>query len=343
MLYQPISGQAGEELRSALVRARGAPGLDILVTAWAKSSGVEQLREALSAFRAAGGHVTSAVGIDLRGTSREGLDALRSLSDECYVCHDLGNRVFHPKYYLVAGANFATVIVGSGNLTLGGLFRNYEIFSISQLDLNSNEDRYYFDELLRGIQALIENEDTSKRANDELVRLLVLSNVLPEEASMPRHDERPGERLGVASFGSRTDLPDSPVTRANLIERLAGRPDLSRGLLTYRKALTANDVGITGGHQAGITVSKQDIGFFPALDERVKNPRVLMPVIDESGREWKWRFIHYNNKVIEGGTRDEYRVTGMTGYLRDAGAVPGDIITVVRTRGDTYRVSLRLS
>ncbi len=92
------------------------------------------------------------------------------------------------------------------------------------------------------------------------------------------------------------------------------------------KKLSANDVGTTGGHQAGILVPKADriLSFFPSLDSRAKNPRMTLVVreLADSSR-WEFNFIYYNNALF-GGTRNEYRLTCMTKYLRAIDAKVGD-------------------
>jgi hypothetical protein len=40
----------------------------------------------------------------------------------------------------------------------------------------------------------------------------------------------------------------------------------------------------------------------------------------------EFRFVHYNNKIVEWGTRDEYRLTRMTAVLRDLNARVGDVL-----------------
>lgn len=83
------------------------------------------------------------------------------------------------------------------------------------------------------------------------------------------------------------------------------------------KILSLNDTGETGGHQAGILIPKGGdiLQFFPELDADEKNPRISLYFIDEANQRWKFNFIYYNNKFF-GGTRNEYRLTGMTEYIR---------------------------
>ena len=97
------------------------------------------------------------------------------------------------------------------------------------------------------------------------------------------------------------------------------------------KVLSPNDTGETGGHQAGICVPKggEVLEFFPDLGNTEKNPRATLFFTDESGKEWKFCFIYYNNKFFDAkGTRNEYRLTGMTAYFREHGLKAGDTITL---------------
>ena len=91
------------------------------------------------------------------------------------------------------------------------------------------------------------------------------------------------------------------------------------------KTLSANDTGQTGGHQAGILVPKSQeiLSFFPSLDSSDKNPRHHLMFYDESGIQWKFAFIYYNNRFF-GGTRNEFRLTRMTPYIRQRNLIPGD-------------------
>ena len=104
------------------------------------------------------------------------------------------------------------------------------------------------------------------------------------------------------------------------------------------KSLSANDTGETGGHQAGILVPRDPaiLAFFPRLDSKVYNPRVHLHFLDDSGSYWEFAFIYYNNALFD-GTRNEYRLTRMTKYIRQAGLVVGDDLILSR-KDDRYRV-----
>lgn len=104
---------------------------------------------------------------------------------------------------------------------------------------------------------------------------------------------------------------------------------------TFNKTLSANDVGTTGGHQGGILIPKQDSelhAFLPHLDPSVKNPDAWLECKDEHGKVRRFRFVYYNNKLHDPtGTRNEYRITYMTGYFRDVGAREKDIFEISKS------------
>lgn len=101
--------------------------------------------------------------------------------------------------------------------------------------------------------------------------------------------------------------------------------------LAITKVLTANDTGDTGGHQAGMHVPKDPavLSFFPRLDPRVRNPRCVVDVYDDDGILWEFSFIYYNNGLF-GGTRNEYRLTCMTPFIRKYDLRPGDQVVLRR-------------
>jgi hypothetical protein len=109
-----------------------------------------------------------------------------------------------------------------------------------------------------------------------------------------------------------------------------------------RKVLSGNDVGTTGGHQAGILVPKDPriLDFFPVLDVSEKNPRCILTFVDDSGQRWKFSFIYYNNRFF-GGTRNEFRLTGMTRWLRQTDVCEGDEVEFRREGLDAYSISYR--
>lgn len=105
------------------------------------------------------------------------------------------------------------------------------------------------------------------------------------------------------------------------------------------KVLSSNDTGETGGHQAGILIPKGSdvLEFFPELNREEKNPRTYLYFIDDVDKRWKFNFIYYNNKFF-GGTRNEYRLTGMTAYIRQNNLKTGDTIILSRNDSDLLTI-----
>ena len=103
------------------------------------------------------------------------------------------------------------------------------------------------------------------------------------------------------------------------------------------KVLTFTDTGDTGSHQSGIGISKGDVSFFPPLDSELKNPRLEVEFKDQHGNTWPLQFIYYNNKLF-GGTRDEYRLTGTSGFISKFALNPGDTVIFERIGDGNYKI-----
>ena len=114
---------------------------------------------------------------------------------------------------------------------------------------------------------------------------------------------------------------------------------------TFQKTLSANDVGATGGHQGGVLIPKTNLellAFLPKLSPTIKNPDAWIDCIDEAGEFRRFRFVYYNNSLHEEeGTRNEYRITYMTGYFREYDARAGDTFEIARATGQT-RYSIKV-
>lgn len=107
------------------------------------------------------------------------------------------------------------------------------------------------------------------------------------------------------------------------------------------KTLSANDVGLTGGHQYGVLIPKKPeiLGLMPELDSETRNPRVTIVAFDAEGLVWRFNYIYYNNASF-GGTRNEYRLTGIVPYLKSCGACEGDVLQLELRSDGAYRVGL---
>ena len=111
-------------------------------------------------------------------------------------------------------------------------------------------------------------------------------------------------------------------------------------VLRVQKTLSPNDTGDTRSHQAGIHVPKALVHFFPALNESALNPRANVKLQSEKGVVGTCTYIHYNNKVVSDGTRDEYRITRIRSFLTECGARTGDTVEFNRVGDSHYFVTI---
>lgn len=110
--------------------------------------------------------------------------------------------------------------------------------------------------------------------------------------------------------------------------------------MRIRKTLSPNDMGDTRSHQAGIHVPKALARFFPALEEATLNPRCEVLLRSTEGQFGTCAYIHYNNRIVADGTRDEYRLTKIRSFLAECGAQTGDTIEFSRLSDNRYLVTI---
>ncbi|MFO1428863.1 MAG: phospholipase D family protein [Candidatus Competibacteraceae bacterium] len=171
--------------------------------AFVKRSGTKHIREALAAFSKRA-RVRISVGIDSGGTSIEGLQDLIAAvgtTGQIWVFHNANNSTFHPKIYLFKNTSAADLVIGSGNLTEGGLYTNYEASVRLKLDLSRSEHRA----LLASAEAALDRWSTLQSGiclalDHNLGRLAKCQNflgrhrILPED--FPGHEHIHRQRLG---------------------------------------------------------------------------------------------------------------------------------------------------
>lgn len=103
-----------------------------MAVAFASRDGIELLRPSLDLALDNEARIEFLVGLDMHSTSPDALQDLFALSAEtenaALYCYFSGNpgTVYHPKIYLARAHEESSVIVGSSNLTRGGLKTNVE-------------------------------------------------------------------------------------------------------------------------------------------------------------------------------------------------------------------------
>src|SRR5271157_155455 len=156
--------------------------------AFVKYSGVRHIEAGLRSFSGFG-DIRMAVGVDCQGSSFEGLSALLGATrgrGAIWVFHNENLSTFHPKVYLFKNRSRADVVVGSGNLTSGGLFTNYEASLALSLDLADERDRSLLESLEQVLDLWINPASGTARVLDEaLLQELLRSRYVVLEAQRP--------------------------------------------------------------------------------------------------------------------------------------------------------------
>ena len=110
-----------------------------------------------------------------------------------------------------------------------------------------------------------------------------------------------------------------------------------RHSIRVAKALSRNELGLTGSHQAGVLVPKSSplLELLPLLNPAEANPSRLIEFdCPQLGGVIQVRYVHYNSKVLGTGTRNEHRLTRLGRLFVRTGASPGDLLVFSFPRGN---------
>ena len=94
-----------------------------IAVAYLKNSGLESIKQSLKENRQNNKKISIITGLDFGITDSESLLELQNMNISCNIINDLN---FHPKLYIFENFDSATMILGSSNLSEGGLAINYE-------------------------------------------------------------------------------------------------------------------------------------------------------------------------------------------------------------------------
>lgn len=104
-----------------------------IAVAFVSAGGFSLVEPAFRQCLQKGGYAEFLVGLDLSATDPQALWTLYQISQTepnmaCYCFSELGiSAVYHPKLYVMKASDMATILVGSSNLTEGGLRENVEV------------------------------------------------------------------------------------------------------------------------------------------------------------------------------------------------------------------------
>ncbi len=225
--------------------------------AFVKRSGVRHIQNSLAKFSKKA-RVKISVGIDFAGTSQEGLQALLDCVEapnQIWIYHNENQSTFHPKVYLFKNDKKADVLVGSGNLTEGGLFTNYEASFAVTLNLRKKPDKA----VLKYIEESLDSWSNPEEGTAQLLTLefldeLVKNGYVPKEINAREIEEgttrgKQGERPAKISIFKAVPVrrpPKAPSVAAGKPEKrrtaVIGMPKPGKSI-GFLMTLQKTDVG----------------------------------------------------------------------------------------------------
>ena len=266
-----LQGFRPETHLDALQQLLRAPATErvIISVAYLNLGGIELVAEDLTVLAE---RVSVFAGIRNGITSKQGLDRLLKTGVKLFgVDTGAGGVIYHPKLYLGRSANKASLLVGSANLTIGGLNNNIEAGVEITLDLTRPVDQdlqqateAQFDELPETYPQNVISVTTADGIED----LLASGRLVDEQVTSPTRsmdsghqldDDVPRIRLAVQPRSAPVTILAPPAATARERALLVAWEPVWRS-----KALTERDLGIPTGATTHSTGSiNLDKGFLP--------------------------------------------------------------------------------
>ena len=249
---------------------------------YVREAGLDAVEKAIKPLVA---KTTFFVGIRNDITSIQAIKRLLAMRVKVYAV-DTGSRrrIFHPKLYFAANAKQAGVIIGSANLTLGGLHNNIEASTYMKLDLSDGNDKTF---AARAVGAFVEMLKKHPKhvfliKNKKHATKLFESGRLADEEEIPapstishvkkgaRDNLRPMKLTPAVRprFRPTTSRPDTRAT-GPVPQRAKSAPTPFKHLIWESRSLTERDLNIPAGRRTNPTGSMGlKKGSFTEIDQR---------------------------------------------------------------------------
>ena len=267
--------------------------------AFVKRSGTQHIVNELKKL-AKSARIELIVGIDHQGTSAEALGDLMAAvrpNGRVIVFHNRLPFTFHPKIYLFRSSHSAELFMGSGNLTEGGLFTNYEANIHLSLDLH-NDDSAVF---VKSVEDMLDGWSSSEIGtahvlNQELLDSLLFHGLVMSEADLARVSK---SRSGVGNGGDgvKEELPAESLFVAHPVPGAPAASSIFKGVVP---AATTPTTGPQGGLPAisnfAMTLQKTDVGVGQtSIGTSRRSPEIFIPLSARNAHpgfwEWPYGFI----------------------------------------------------
>jgi hypothetical protein len=284
--------------------------------AFVKRSGTKHIRQPLEDFSKRGGLVKISAGVDAGGTSVEGLTDLMQAVEargSVLIFKNANSSTFHPKIYLFRSATAAAVVVGSGNLTEGGLFTNYEASLLLRLDLAVPADAALLASMLQALDewstptpGLCYPLDTAL-----LARLLAQGHVPDEvrawgDEKAAKEDQKTGGQ-GLFAWHSVPSAPKAPkVGGAPAPDDASEEPEEPEDDDGLEVVTLAPVPSQAGTYKAFLmTLQKTDVGVGQTtMGTSRRSPEVFIPLVarDYDPDFWGWPDLFVEDPAWAGPT-----------------------------------------
>lgn len=372
LMHQPFTGQLGNRLLELL----DSPDYNTLniIVAFAKNSGVLRIKDSLKKFRGRGGKVNVYVGVDLGVTSYEALTVLLLHTDSLNVVHSEKSQTFHSKIYQFLGKKKGLIVIGSHNLTGGGLWTNFESSVLIPVDMSSTNGKRMLadhDSYIRELTAL-NNSFMTIGAQDDIDKLLqngyvskeVSQGVLSAKAAV---QDGNGERL--FGNGAPAALPCITMPKKEKAMAVSEKPasPIATPLSDRYQTIWFETRSMTGGSRNILDLSKKslvergdprgsffDLGdpkfmrggveFFGLKSDNINKKEDV--TLNFEGVDYIGNTILFNNSngtwrlQIKGVNASEEKITDAFRAKGEAYYLVGKIITFKKIKDDRYSISV---
>ena len=220
-----------EAIRRALDLAN--PDRVLVSVAFVREAGVRELEAAISPLAK---QAKFFVGIRNEITSIQGIKRLLRMKVALYAVDTASrNRIFHPKVYLASNDVHARVVIGSANLTAGGLLDNIEASALINLNLADESHRKFTTEIIRAFEDMLKSHPRHVfhiRSAKQADELFEAGRLVDEEVI------RAPPASSIAKKGLRDDLPRMSLhgVRRSRLARTVPKPGSAPKLPPLKKA-----------------------------------------------------------------------------------------------------------
>lgn len=174
------------DLIQARFAADGLPSAFYIVSAFASLPTVLRFKQSVIDVKNSDAELRIVLGVDMGGTSKEVLAEVASWGvPTTIVKNRMPGTVFHPKVYVLRWQQRGEIIVGSNNLTDGGMYKNYEASTLTTFEFPA--DLAAYEQAIAELQRfLVPTGPTASELTPEYLAWLTSLPEIPSEAQARR-------------------------------------------------------------------------------------------------------------------------------------------------------------